>query len=57
MKGFFKWDIEQNVCEKIAVKLDFAENSNFLRESTDAVVCRCSGINSQEETRGGVLRG
>ena len=55
MKGFYKWDIEQNVCEKIAVKLDFAETSNFLRESKDAVACRYSGINSQEETRGGVL--
>ena len=36
---------------KIGENLDFVENSNFIRESTEAAVHRFSVINSQENTR------
>ena len=45
----------QNVLEKVAENLDFVENSNLIRESTETAVCRCSGIYSQENIRGGAL--
>ena len=35
---------------KIGENLDFVENSNFIRESTEAAVRRFSVINSQENT-------
>ena len=40
----------QNIWEKIAGNLDFVENSNFIRESTETDVHGCSGTNSQEIT-------
>ena len=40
--------------EKIGENLDFVENSNFTRESTEAAVRGFSVINSQENTRGRV---
>ena len=46
--------MEQNGCWKIAKKLGFVENSSF-RESTEAAVRGCSGINLQENISGGVL--
>ena len=46
----------QNVWAKIAENLDFVENSNFLiRRSTKAGVRGGSRVNSQENTRDGVL--
>ena len=33
----------------------FFGNNDFIKESTDAVVQRCSGITSRENTRGGFL--
>ena len=45
----------ENVWENIAENLVFVENGNFVRESTEAAVPKCSGINSQENTRGRVL--
>ena len=40
--------------EKIAENLDLVEN-NFIRETTETAVRGCSGINLQENTRGGIL--
>ena len=37
--------------EKIGENLDFVENSNFTRESTEAAVHGFSDLNSQENTR------
>ena len=47
--------MEENVCEKFAVNLDFTENGNFIRVSTEAAGRGCSGTNAPEKTRGGVL--
>ena len=47
--------MDQNVLEKVAENLDFVENSNLIRESTETAIFRCSGIYSQESTRGGAL--
>ena len=47
--------MKQKVCAKIAENLDFVESSNVTRESTEAALLGCSGINLQEHTRGGVL--
>ena len=33
----------QNVWEKTAGKLEFVENVNYIRWSTEAAVCECSG--------------
>ena len=41
--------------EKIAENLDFVENSNLIRGITEALVCSCSRVNSQENTHGKVL--
>ena len=43
--------MEENVREKIAVNLDFTEDSNFIRKSTEIGVRRGSGINSPEKNR------
>ena len=43
--------MEENVREKIAVNLDFAEDSNFIRKSTEIGVRRGSRINSPEKNR------
>ena len=48
-------DVVKNVCEKIAKNLDFVENSNFIRGSTEAAALSCSGVNSQKNTHGGAL--
>ena len=45
----------QNVWAKIAENLDFVENSNFILRSTKAADRGYSRINSQENTRDGVL--
>ena len=45
----------QNVWEKITENLGYVENSNFIRGSTEAAVRGCSGINSKENTGGGIL--
>ena len=45
----------QNILKKIAGNLDFVENSNFKRESKETAVCRCSSINSHENTHEGAL--
>ena len=37
--------------KKNAENLDFIERSNFIRGSTEAGFCACSGVNSQENTR------
>ena len=50
-----KRDMAQNVWDKIAENLDFVENSNFIRGSTEVAVRGCPGENSQENTRGRVL--
>lgn len=50
-----KKDMLQNVQESITGNLDFVENSNFKRECTETAVCRCSGINSHENTHEGAL--
>ena len=47
--------MEEIVWEKTAEYFDLAENSNFIRETTKTVVRGCSGINLQENTRGGVV--
>ena len=41
--------------KKIAKSLDFVENGNFFRVSTEAGFCLCSTENLQENFRGGVL--
>ena len=41
-------DVVKNVWEKIAENVDFVEKRNFVKESTEASVQGCSGINSQE---------
>lgn len=51
MKAFRKKDMVQNVSDKIKEKLDFGEYSNFNTGSTEAVVGKCPGVNSQENTR------
>ena len=51
MKAFRKNDMVQNVSDKIKEKLDFGEYSNFNTGSTEAVVGKCPGVNSQENTR------
>ena len=38
-------DMVGNVWEKIPENLDFVESSNFIRRSTVATVCICSGGN------------
>ena len=38
----------QNAWEKISGNLDFVENNNFIRESTEAAIRGFSGINSQK---------
>ena len=43
--------MEENVREKIAVNLDFTEDSNFIRKSTEIGVRRGSGINSPEKNQ------
>ena len=54
-KAFFKKrDVVENAWEEIAENLDFVENSDFIRGSTEAAVRSCCGINSQENTHGGV---
>ena len=45
----------QNIWEKIAENLGFVENNNFIRGSTEVAVHRCSDINKQESSCGGVL--
>ena len=47
-------DMVQNAWENIAENLGFVENSNFIRESTEAAVSRFSAVNSHENTCGGV---
>ena len=42
----------KNVSVKIAENLYFAENSNFIRWSKEAVACSYSRVNSQENTHG-----
>ena len=44
----------QNVWEKCSENLDFVENSNFIRESTEAAVRGFSGKNSRENPLDGV---
>lgn len=44
--GFKKRDMTQNVKERIVEKLNFVGESNFLRASEEAAVCRCSCVNS-----------
>ena len=55
VKGFYKKNTVQRVMEKIPENLDFAENSNIIRKSTQAAICWCSGFNSQENTCGRVV--
>ena len=40
MKGFRKRYMVENVWEKVAEKLDFVENSNFILESTKIKFCK-----------------
>ena len=47
-------DMVQNAWENIAENLGFVENSNFIRESTEAAVSRFSVVNSHESTCGRV---
>ena len=44
-----------NLDKKIAENLDFAENSNFFRGSTEACFRGCSTVNSQEKNPGRAL--
>lgn len=45
----------QNAWEEIAKNLNFVENSNFIREITEAAVRSCSGVNSEQNTHNEVL--
>lgn len=44
----------QNVWEKLPQNLDFAENSKFIRASTEAAFRVCYGENLQKNISGGV---
>ena len=46
-------DMVPKVWEKIAEYIECVENCNFITESIEAAVSRCSGINSNESTRCG----
>ena len=54
-KGFEKRDMVQNAWEGIAKNWNFVENSNFIREITEAAVRSCSGVNSEQNTHNEVL--
>ena len=41
-------DVVQKVFEKIVDNLDFVENINYIRESSETAVLEFSGINLQE---------
>ena len=45
----------QKVFEKIVDNLDFVENINYIRESSETAVRKFSGVNLQENTHAGVL--
>ena len=49
------WKKETLIEKKIAENLDFVENSNFIKGSTDAGFWVCPGVDSQESTCGGAL--
>ena len=48
-------DVVQKVFEKIVDNLDFVENINYIRESSETAVHGFSGINLHENTSAGVL--
>ena len=48
-------DVLQKVFEKIVDNLDFVENINYIRESSETAVHEFSGINLHENTSAGVL--
>ena len=47
--------VVKKVFEKIVDNLDFVENINYIRESSETAVLEFSGINLQENTSAGVL--